>query len=602
MSLRVLLFVAFIFGSFATSAQNESQLALRYYRSGEFEKAADLYEKLYRSNVNNESYLASYLKCLMSIEDYDRAEKTIKDIIKNKPTEAQFYVNLGGIYEQKLQNDKAEDAYQNAIKNLPANHLIINRVGNAFVRLTRYDDALKVYEKGSALLNDETIFSNNLADIYRRKGDKPRMIHYYLNSAKKYKNRSSIIERMFMQYLAKEDYETLQTQLYERIQEEPDEVVYVDLLAWVFIQSKEYGKAFRQARALDRKLEENGKRVFDIARTAANDKDYQTALKAYDYIIESKGVNSSYYIDAKEQWLLCKRQSITENLDYTKLELSELQSEYQLFIDEFGVNRQTAQVMLDYAELEALYLNDLQKAIELLYQVKDIRGVNKNVIADAKLTLADYFLIQGEIWESTLLYSQVDKDFKEDFIGELARFKNAKLSYYNGDFEWAQAQFDILKASTSKLISNDAIDMSVFIMDNMGLDTTDVPLKMYAEADMLIFQNKFDQAFQKLDSIAETYPDHSLQDDLLYSKANIYRMKKEYEPAIDLYNTIIEKHVEEIRCDNAIFELAELYEKHLKDTTKAMEYYEKLFIDFSNSTLAVEARKRFRILRGDEIQ
>ncbi len=582
-------------------AQNESQLALRYYRSGEYEKAADLYEKLYKTN-NSESYLSSFLNCLLAIDDFDRAEKTIKEIIKNRPEEPQFYVNLGGIYEQKLETDKANDAYALAIKNLTPNHLVINRMGNAFIRLNRFDDALKVYEKGSMLLNDEGIFSNNLADIYRRKGDKPRMIHHYLNSARKYNNRSSIIKRTFMQTLLKEDYQELQRQLYERIQDKPDEVIFVDLLSWVFIQDKEYVKAFRQARSLDRQLEENGKRVFDIAHIAAEDADYEAALKAYQYIIDTKGVNSSYYIDSKQEWLRCKRLMITENLEYTTTDLVELQTEYQTFIDEFGENRQTASVMMDYAELEARYFNDLNKAIDILNRVKDIRGIRKEQTAEAKITLADYYLIQGEIWESTLLYSQVDKDFKEGFIGEMARFKNAKLSYYNGDFEWSQAQFDILKASTSKLISNDAIDMSVFIMDNMGLDTTDVPLKMYAQSDLLIFQNRYDEAFAKLDSITEAFPEHTLQDDIIYSKANIYKKRREYDQAIMLYNQIIEKHTEEIRCDNAIFELAELYELNLSDKEKAMAYYEKLFVDFSNSTLAVEARKRLRILRGDQIQ
>jgi tetratricopeptide (TPR) repeat protein len=200
------------------------------------------------------------------------------------------------------------------------------------------------------------------------------------------------------------------------------------------------------------------------------------------------------------------------------------------------------------------------------------------------------------------MYSQVDKDFREDFLGEKARFKNALLSYYNGDFEWSQAQFDILKASTSKLISNDAIDRSIFILDNMGTDSIVVPLQMYAETELLIFQNKYDEALAKLAEIKNTYVVHPLRDDILYLEANIFKNRKDLDSAIKAYNEVITLHPDEIRCDNAIFELAELYDIYLKDTTKAMELYEKLFIDYSNSTFAVEARKRFRKLRGDEIQ
>jgi TolA-binding protein len=210
--------------------------------------------------------------------------------------------------------------------------------------------------------------------------------------------------------------------------------------------------------------------------------------------------------------------------------------------------------------------------------------------------------MQGEIWEATLLYSQVDKAFKEDLLGHEARFRNARLSYYAGDFQWAQAQFDILKSSTSKLIANDALDLSVFIMDNLGLDTTETAIKLYADADLLVFQNRFEAAFAKMDSLQAAFPGHSLGDDVLYLKAKIQKKQRNYEQAAALLQEIIDNHSDEIRADNAIYELAELYEQQLAQPSKAQALYETLFIDYSNSTLAVEARKRYRKLRGDDIQ
>ena len=204
-------------------------------------------------------------------------------------------------------------------------------------------------------------------------------------------------------------------------------------------------------------------------------------------------------------------------------------------------------------------------------------------------------------WNESFFH-EMYKAFKEGRIGELARFKNARLSYFNGDFAWAQEQFDILKSATTKLISNDAIDMSVFITDNMGLDTTDVPLKMYAESELLLFQNKYDEALNKLTEIDTLFPEHSLTDDILYSKAQIYEKLKDYDQSKSMLESIIENHVEEIRCDNALFELAELYEGPLANKEEAMKLYKRLFEEFSNSTLATIARKRFRVLRGDEVQ
>ena len=258
-------------------------------------------------------------------------------------------------------------------------------------------------------------------------------------------------------------------------------------------------------------------------------------------------------------------------------------------------------IIKELADLEALYLNNLNEAIAILSELVEYKGLNKFIKANAKLSLADYYLINDEIWEATLLYSQVDKQFREGFLGENARFKNAKLSYYIGDFEWAQEQFDILKSSTSKLISNDAIELSVFIMDNANLDTTYLPIELYAQAELLVFQNKFEEAKDRLDQITTQFPNHTLQDDVLYAKAQIDRNLKKYVSAEALYKEVIEKHPDEIRCDNALFELADLYENTLSRPEEAKELYQRIFIDFSDSTFAIEARKRYRVLRGDEI-
>lgn len=232
----------------------------------------------------------------------------------------------------------------------------------------------------------------------------------------------------------------------------------------------------------------------------------------------------------------------------------------------------------------------------------DRKYANPPVLAELKIRLADYLLIKGERWDASLLYSQVDKDFKEGPLGQEARYKNAKLSYYVGDFGWAQAQFNALKTATSRLISNDAIDQSVFIMDNMGLDSTDEALKLYAATELLIYRNLLTEATEKLDSLLKKFPGHALDDDILYAQAHIFEKQKNYPKAVSTYEKIIADYKEEIRADNALYELAQLYDYQLNDKEKAKELYEKLFNDYSGSVFSVDARQRYRVLRGDENQ
>lgn len=601
MKVRSLLpLVLFSFLTISVFAQ-EAQLAQQYFRDGEYEKAAVLYEKLYNKNTRNDFFFDRYVECLLAMEDFKQGETVIKQQLRKTPQKVNLYVTYGKLLERQFKDEEAKKMYAAAIENLPKEQYRITRLANSFLSLTKYEEAIATYEKGAQLLRDKRIFSYNLGDLYRRKGDVPKMVTNYLNSLEDRPERLNNMKTIFQRYLLEEDYKELQKQLYERLQKSENAIHLSEMLTWVFIQRKDYKNAFRQVKALDRRFGENGGRIYRLARIASNDKDYDAAIAAYDYIVESKGLASTFYIDAKREALRCRRSKLVEGYSYTEEDLRVLETQYESFLDEFGRSRATAGIVLELAELQAFYLNDLDKAIQILNELINFPGIDRIVQANGKLSLADFYLMKGEVWESTLLYSQVDKAFKEDLLGHEARFRNAKLSYFNGDFQWAQTQFDILKASTSRLIANDALDLSVFIMDNLGLDTSATALITYSQAELLVFQNRFQEAFDKMDSLLVAFPEHSLQDDVLYLKANVYKKKRDYEKAAELYEAIVEKYKEEIRADNSLFALAELYETHLNDIEKAKTLYETLFIDFSGSTFAVEARKRFRRLRGDNI-
>ena len=580
----------------------KSKLADQYFRNGEYEKSSILYKDLYNENRRNDYYFSRYLESMLAIEKFAEAESVIKKEIKARPNDAQLYVNYGNLYEKQFKIEEGEKMYRKAIKQVSNNKGAISRLANAFLSLAKYDLAIEVFEQGSSKLDNKNVFSYQLGDLYRRKGEPKKMIHHYLLSATQSANRVNSLKNVFQRYVDPEQYPILQEELFSMLQEYPDEIAFPELLQWFYIQNKDYGKALRQARALDRKLDENGARVYELGSIAQNAKAYDDAISAYQYIIDTKGPNTRYYINAKLEMLDCKRKKVTENFQHTQEELSSLETEYEGFLEEFGKNTQTVFMVIEYAKFQALYLGNIKKAIALLEEMKVQRGLKPEIIGNIKLDLGDYYLIDDDIWESTLLYSQVDKKFKEGVLGERARYRNAMLSYYNGDFEWSQQQFKILKSATTKLISNDAIDRSIFILDNLGLDTTDVPLKMYADAELLIYQNKFTEAQKKLSDIDKQFPEHGLKDDILYQQAQIHKKKKETDLAIEAYKSIIENHKEEIRCDNALMELAEIYHYQLENVEEAQKLYEKLFIEFSNSTFAVEARKRFRIIRGDEVQ
>lgn len=581
----------------------DARLAEQYFQDGEYEKAGILFAKLLDQNKNQNYYFNRLTDCLIYQDKTAEAETLVKKQLKSFPDEAGNYVVYGNLLEKMGQPDAAAEQYKKAIDKLPNDRSKITSLAGNFINMSKFDFAIAAYEKGMKVFNDKNMFPYLLADMYRRKDDVPKMIEYYLISLDADPQRDVTIESIFQRTFQPSDYLELQKQLYAAIQDAPRAIHFAEMLQWAMLQSRDYLGALRQARALDKMLDENGSRIYQIGQIAKSANEWDAAVKAFEYLTKEKGPQNSFYVEAKKDALACKRNKIKLSASPTTMdELKVLEQDYESFIQEFGKNRASSVLIIEYAELVALHLNNIPKAIAILDELIHLPNIPRPAAAQAKLNLGDYYLVQGEIWEATLLYSQVDKAFKEDQLGEEARFRNARLTYFNGDFEWAQKQFDILKSATSRFISNDAIDLSVFILDNMAGDSVSVPLQYYAQAELLGFQNKHQAALEKLDSIVFLFPNHDIVDDVLYLRAKIYSQLKQWDQAIPIYQTIIEKYKEGIRCDNALFELAEIYDFKLNEKEKAKSLYETLFMDFSNSTFAVEARKRFRVLRGDKIQ
>ncbi len=599
-TLRIALVSLLTLRAIAAFSQDPN-LANQYFINGEFEKAATLYQKLLETDQRNEYYFTRLIQAYIGMEDLAAGEEVIKRQLKVDPKSANTYVVYGDLLEKAKRPAEAEKQYQAAIGTMARDYNSVVRLAGIFSNAGKNDYAIEVYERGQAMLNDKDRFAFNLGELYRRTGETSKMIASYIRAVNADPSKLSLVQSMFQRYLSNEDFNELQSQLYTLIQADENNTDLIELLAWSFIQLKDYKNALRQLKAIDKRLNENGSRVFKLAADAANDRDYDAAISAYEYLLSEKGENNTWFYDSKREVMQCRRRKITEGFSYTTDDLRTLEAEYEQFLAQYPLGRQTATIVMHLSELEALYMNNLTKAVSLLDTLIKTPGLDRSTRALAKITLADYYLIQGEIWESTLLYSQVDKELREEQIGQEARFKNARLSYYNGDFEWAQAQFDVLKSSTSKLIANDALDLSVFISDNMVEDSTGDGLKLYADAELLLFQNKYDEALAKLAQLKKDYPSHALQDDLLYLEAQIKAKRFDWSGAIALYSEVAEKHKEDIRADNSLYNMAEIYEYHLKDAEKAKAIYERIFTDFSGSVFAVEARKRFRRLRGDKV-
>lgn len=585
--------------AFAQSTVDE-QLAAQYYQNKEFDKALDYYEKLYKKQ---EGFYPQYLNCLLQLQDFKTAEKTVKKQVKKYPEKLVFMVDLGTVYQKDGETSKADGAWKDAVKSIKKDDQVFE-AAKAFVEIRQYDFAVETYLRGRKISLNNYLYSFELAKVYEAKGDKLSMINEYLGALEEepayIQAVQNELQTSFGSDADAEQNDLLRTELLRRIAKRPDKTIFSELLIWMQIQQKDFEGAFVQAKALDRRNNENGDRLMSLAELSAENKAYDVAKKAYQYVID-KGDDNFNYVFARMQFLNVSYQKITQQLNYTFEELTELEKNYLSTLDELGKTAATVAHLKNLAHLQAFYLNRPKDAISLLESAVDLPRVSQKVQAELKLELADILLASGDIWEASLRYSQVEKTFKYDAIGQEAKFRNAKVAFYTGNFKWAQAQLDVLKGATAKLISNDAMDLSILISDAFAIDTNEAPLQIYARAELLSFQNKTQEALTTLDSINALFPNHALADEVLYEKALIYLKLFKFEQSAEMFQEIITNHGFDILADDAMFNLALLNEEQFKNLEKAKELYKELMEKHPDSLYVVEARNRFRALRGDKI-
>jgi len=583
--------------------QTEEQLGVQYYMNREWDKALATFETLYTRSPNQFNYIY-YINTLFELKQFDKAEKVIRKEQKANPADPRYQVDLG--YLNIMQGDisKGRKMYDNCLKNLQPDKMQVYNLSNAFNTRRETEYMIRTYLRGRELLKDPAAFAFELAYTYESLGNTELMIDEYLTLLTSSPEQMTLVQNRLQAWLADDvdnsKNDTYRAVLLKKTQQHPDEILYNELLLWHSIQQKDFPFALQQAKALDRRYGENGDRIFQLATLCVSNESFDAALDGYKYIIK-KNADKELVMRSRIELINTEFKQYKSTYSTDNIKLLQMKQEYNKLLDELGKNTVTILLMLNLAHLQAFYLGETDEAIQLLLQAISFPKITLSNQAECKLELADIYLFSDDPWEATLLYSQVEKTFKNEPLGHEAKFRNAKLSFYIGEFDWARGQLDILKAATSKLIANDALDLSLLISDNIEEDSLTTPLSMYARADLLEFRNHDREALAVLDSITGLYPMHSIMDNVLYKKAEISIKNGKFDTAAIYYTQIIEKYPYDLLADDAMFNLARLYEHKLNNISEAMKLYEKILTQYPGSLYVVDSRKRFRALRNDPV-
>ncbi|HSY60462.1 MAG TPA: tetratricopeptide repeat protein [Cytophaga sp.] len=577
------------------------KLGKEYYNNGDFEKAAATYSEVIKKEENLPKVYDTYLSTLYKLKNYVEAEKIIKKMIKlTAPDNYTYRIDYALFYKQQNLADKAEKEFSSFVSSIQKNLTAVDISGSYLQQKGEYVWAKQMYLQARKNF-DRYAYAFQLSTIYNRLGETDNMLNELLNFLGEHPEEIEQLQNTFQNELeTDEQFSAFETKVYEHINKDPSQIIYNQLLLWLNIQRKNFSKAFTQAKAIDKRNQETGTQVMEVGNIALENKDYDAAAMCYQYIADTYKDTYSYTV-AKRLLIQTREEQIKNTFPVEKQKIIGLINDYNQLIKENGRTIYTLEGLRNMALLNAFYLDKKDTAVIILKSLIENPYTENRLRGKAKMDLGDIYLLTGEPWESTLLYSQVEKDFKEDPLGHEAKLRNAKLYYYKGEFALAQEQLDVLKLATTREISNDAIQMSVFITENSGLDSTTDALRDYSGIELLIFQRKYNEALAASNLLLMAYPHHELTDDVYWLQATILRQTGKPTEALEMLKKISTGYADDLLGDDALFTSAQIYDYDLKNPEKAMQLYQDFLVKYTNSVYIVEVRKRFRILRGDKI-
>lgn len=570
--------------------------AYALYQKGDYKSALPMYKTLHEKNRVQREYLKRLLTCYQQLGAYDEASAVISKQQKDFPTQISMEVEAG--YNLQLQNKKteAEIRYANALKGLEKYPQEVYNVGYAFKEINQLDHALAAYEI-SRSVNPQIVTGIQEAQIYGEKGETEKMFNAYLDMIELDEEYLSSIQRYTAPFVS-DDPADKNNLLYRKIllqraQNNPKNA-YNQLLSWLYVQQKQYDKALIQEKSIYNRTQGNTQKIVELGIIALDNKDYLTAKDAFQFVLDNNK-NEQLFFTLKNYLFQTEIALATNETDFLALE-----KEFDTFFDEFGLQSKTIPVQLTYADYLTFEKNKPKEAIFLLQNSLNL-PVSNLVKGTVKVKLADILVYDNQFNQALILYSQVQLELKNSSLAQNARFKVARTSYFKGDFDWANTQLSVLKSSTSQLIANDALDLHLLILNNIGQDSLKRPLELFARAQLLSYQNKTGQSIDTLQIILDDFKGSAVEDDALVFQAELYAGLRQYKKAEANYLTVTGNYDKSILIDKAVYRLAQLYQTELNRPDLAKEYYEKILFNYPSSIYLVDARKQYRSLRGDLI-
>ena len=604
----LVLFAVSLVEAQSAAVQTNLRVAETLERAGDFQHALQLYRELAARDPSNPMYDEALERLLVQLKQYDEALAIHKRSLVRTPDDLMLQVSLGTLCYRAGHEEDSFAEWDHILDRNPRNPVAFSAVAAAEIECRLLDHAIATFRRGQDDLGDPSLFapqlSSLLAAMMDYRGASAELLLWF---AKNPTQLPYIQGRMSTFTSKPEGRQAAISAVQDALRQKEMPQLY-ELLGWLYLEGKEFEQALDAYTAIDRLVGSNGTGLLMFADRVLREKGYAIAARAYRSALalalpENRRPSAMFGYASALEGESNPPDSTTIGV-LTSGTISEVQNT-QPAVNAFAEvaarypnTELAAKALLRIGIVKMERNADLDGARQALEQVRATTIGSPTIRYGADLQLGKLCVIAGDTTQARVLYASVESrpDATPDQTDE-AGFRIAELEYFAGRFKDALARLDSISFNVRADYANDALTLKAFLLENQGSPDA---LLQFAHADLIARRHHTPEAIALFQDVVQGYPHTLLVDDALMKMALLQTDAGLFEQAVATYRTLLDKYKEtSIAPDRAQFNMAELYERGLKDPTAAIKAYEQILSGYPNSLLVDEARRRVRILRGE---
>lgn len=563
--------------------------AQSYQRTNQHQNAILVLRALYANNPGNVQYYQELLESYLQLSMTDEALQLIQQQKTAASPHFRYDIDYGQVLIKEGKKEEALRLWEKTIKANSNDIGAYTMVAGVLSANRMYEEAADIYKRAYANHPDKIYLLKALADFYQTRMQYYRSLEYYLEYLRKDPNNyQTVIQQVLSFDLEEPQADSLNQLLAKEIQKYPD-IPELQLVSAKFFQKYQ---RFNESLQIYSKLENDnsqGKYFIEFARAVQADSLYRLALDAYNNLI-TRFPQSRYLLAAYLGAAKCNLEIAREKNDagYARQAIDMIRK----VKDTYPNHPEIANLSLLEGDIYRQYFFDIDRAIEIYRQVSGEFAKDIEIRERAYLNAGECYIIRGDMAEAVSFLNKVNTSRDQT----RAQFFLAKIDFYQGNFSEAREHLNriIQTEGLSGSITNDALDLLTLL----GFaQTAPEALKLYAEADLLLFQQKKSEAVNRLQSALEKPAPPHFRSKMIFEAARLSAEIGEYAEALEYCNRVLENQSLALYGDEALFMMANIVDYQLKDMPSAFSLYDRLLTDFPESQFAISARERLKEIR-----